>query len=153
MAAVSTITAVALVASAAIGAAGAISQGRAAKKQAEFTATVQRQQAERERLEAANREEDFRRDQSKRMAQRRAALGASGVEIGTGSPLLASEDFAAETELQALRVRSGGETRATRLEQSALLTSAAGKNAQTAGFVRAGSLLVGGAGKAAGQFA
>jgi hypothetical protein len=73
-------------------------------------------------------------------------LGASGVEPSEGSPLLVSEDFAGETEYQALRIRSGGELAATRLEQSARLSALAGRNARTAGFARGGSLLLQGAG-------
>lgn len=147
MAAFSTI---ALVAVAAISAAAAVQQGQAAKKQAGFTAAVQRQQATRERQVAASNERDFRRQQSRLMASRRAVLGASGVESGTGSTLLATEDFAAESELQALKIRAGGETNATRLEQSAQLQAMRGDAAATGGFMRAGSLLVSGGGKAFG---
>ncbi len=126
---------------------GAISQGQAAGRQADFKAAVTQQQAERERQVSASEEEDFRRRQSAILAQRRAGLGAAGVEIGTGTPLLAAGDFAAETELQALRIRSGGETRSTRLEQQAELTSAGGRSARTRGFFRAGSSLLSGAAK------
>ena len=56
MAVTSTTAIVLLAASAAISAAGAISQGRAAAKQASLQAEIQRQQAERERQEAALRE-------------------------------------------------------------------------------------------------
>lgn len=128
-----------------VSAGGAILQGQAANAQAKYQATIQRQQAERERQIAAAQEEDFRRRQSRLMSARRAAAGASGIDPSTGSPLLASEDFAAETELQALRIRSGGEARGTRLEQQAALTRAGGRARQTAGFIGAGtSLLQGG---------
>ena len=148
MAAISTI---ATVAAAAIGAAGAISQGQAAKKQANFQAAVSRQQAERARQQAEIDEQDFRRDQSRQMARRRAIMGASGVESATGSPLLATEDFASEVELQALRIRNGGEVNATRLNQQAELQGLAGRNAARAGFMRAGSLLVQGGATAYGN--
>lgn len=149
MAAISTIAAVA---STVVGAVGAISQGQAAKKQANFQAAIERQRAERERQEAAARESDFRRDQARLMGKRIAAMGGSGVESGTGSPLLASEDFAAEAELQALRIRNSGEVMSTRLEQSARLQEMAGRNAARAGFFRAGSLLISGAGDAYDKF-
>ena len=140
------ISTAATVASTALTAVAAISQGQAQKRQAEFQATVQRQQAERERQQAEADEQDFRRRQALLSSSRRAALGASGVEGGEGSPLLVSEDFAGEAELQALRLRSGGELRATRLEQSAQLQRLKGRNAQTGGFLRAGSSLLSGAG-------
>ena len=123
---------------------GAIRQGSAQQASLNFQAAVQRQQADRERQAAEGREEDFRRLTSGQMARRRAVLGASGVRPGAGSPLLVSEDFAAEAELQALRIRSGGALRATRLEQSAQLNVFQGTRAREAGFSRGGSLLLSG---------
>lgn len=136
------------IAAAVVSAIGVIQQGQASKKAANFQASVQLQQAAREREIAAANEQDFRRGQSRLMAQRRATLGGSGVQIGTGSPLIGSEDFTSETELGALRIRAGGETQATRLEQQASLTRFEGKQAQTASFFRAGSSLLNGFSKA-----
>ena len=140
-----------LIAGTAISAVGAVQSGIAANKQGKLQAGILAQQARSERQQAEAREGDFRAAQSRAFASRRAALGASGVQSGTGSPLLVSEDFAGEVELQALRIRSGGEVRATRLEQQALLSRFAGKAAQTSSFVRGGSLLLSGAGKAFGN--
>ena len=155
---------------------GAISEGNAARQQADFNAAailqqserqaqiderqaqIKDQQSAREREVAGVEEDDFRREQRRLFAQRRAALGVSGIDISTGSPLLAAEDFITEAELQALRIRSGGETSAIRLRQqavlgrsagrtSATLTSAAGKSAQIRGFTRAGASLLTGFGK------
>lgn len=114
---------------------GTVLQSRAASKQAEFQSAVQRQQADRERQIAAAQEEDFRRQQSRLLASSRAARGASGVQSGTGSPLLVAEDFAAETELQALRLRAGGDTQATRLEQQAALTRQGGRSRARSGLL------------------
>lgn len=138
---------IALIAGAAVSAVGAVQQGQAANKQGKLQSAFLLQQAEGERQAAAARESDFRKSQSREMARRRAALGASGVVQSTGSPLLASEDFAGEVELQALRIRQGGEVSATRLQQQASLARLQGKNAQTGGFLRGGSLLVSGAGR------
>lgn len=140
---------IATIGGAAISAVGAIRQGNAARAQSDLQSQVLQQQATSERGQAAANEEDFRRNQSRVLAARRAALGASGIDQSTGSPLLVAEDFAGETELQALRVRTGGEIRATRAEQQAQLQRFTGKQAQTAGFIRGGSLLVGGIGTAA----
>lgn len=145
-----TIAAAAAIASAGVGAYGAIQQGQQAAAQSRFQSAVMRQQAERERMEAGAAEDDFRRQQSRLFARRRALLGGTGVDPATGSPLLTSQDFAAETELQALRIRSGGQVRATRLEQSADLERMRGRNAQTGSYFRAGSLLLSGAGRAYG---
>lgn len=143
-------TAAALVGTA-VSAVGAVQQGRATQASLDYQAAVDRQRAERERQEAAVAEEDFRRQQSALMAKRRANLGVSGVEATTGSPLLVSEDFAGEIELQALRIRNQGEVGATRLEQQATLNRAQGRAARTAGYTRAGSLLLSGAGTAFGR--
>lgn len=148
MAALSSIATAAIIGGAAVSAAGAVAQGNAAAGQAKFQAAVQRQQATHEREIAAGWERDFRRDQSALFAERRARMGATGVEGGTGSALLASEDFAREAELQALRIRAGGDVAATRLRQQAQLTRAGGQAAQAAGFMRAGSSLLTGAGRA-----
>lgn len=137
----------ALLTAAALSAAGSISQGRAGKKQAQFEAGIGEQQAGREREIAIAEEGDFRKRQSAVLAERRAAMGGSGVQTGTGTPLLAFEDFATEVELQARRIRAGGETRATRLEQEASLRRVAGRNAQTQGYFRAGSSLLSGYGQ------
>ena len=130
-----------------ISAVGAIQQGQAASAQSKLQAGILRQQAEQERLQAASNEADFRRQQQFLLARRRAMLGAAGVDPAAGSPLLVSEDFAGEVELQALRIRSGGKLRATRLEQQAGLERFSGRAARRADFIRGGSLLVTGAGK------
>lgn len=137
-------TTTALLIAAGITAASAVSQGQSAKKQARFKAAINEQQAARERQIAASEEEDFRRRMSRILAERRAGLGGAGIETGTGSPLLSASDFAAEAELNALRIRSGGQTQATRLEQQAQLTRMAGRSAQRRGFARAGSSLLSG---------
>ena len=136
----------AIAAGAAISAFGAVQQGRAANQEAQFQSDILKQQAERESTISRQNEEDFRRGAFADLATRKAGL--SGVEPGSGSPLLASEDFAGEVELQALRLRSGGEVRATRLQQQASLVRTRGQNARTAGFIRGGSLLLTGGGQA-----
>ena len=125
---------------------GAISQGKAAQAQANLQSGILQQQATRERQQAAADEDDFRRKQSRILAARRAVGGASGI-TPTGSSLLVAEDFAGEVELNALRIREGGELRATRAEQKATLQRFKGRAASRAGFFRGGSLLLTGAGK------
>jgi len=145
-----TIGAIAAVGGMAISAVSAIQQGQAANQAAKTQAEIYRQQAERERQDAANREDDYRRAASRQLATRRALMGASGVEAGEGSPLMVSQDMAGEAEYQALRVRSGGEVQATRLEQQAALARAEGRNKQRGSYFRAGASLLRGASSAAG---
>lgn len=146
-----TVANVASVAGAAIGAVGALSSGAAARRQGDLQSEVLRQQAERERLDAAARERDFRSQQSRLMARRRALLGASGVDPAAGSPLLTTEDMTGEAELQALRIRAGGETVSNRLQQQAVLERAKGRSEQSSGFFRAGASLLTGVGGAFGR--
>lgn len=134
---------------AAASAAASLYGGIQANQQAKAQASIYNQQAERERQQAKADEEEFRNQQQRAMARRRAVMGASGVDLSTGSPLLASEDFASETELQALKIRNGGEVRGTRLQQQAALTAAKGRSDMTSGFIRGGSLLFSAGEKAA----
>lgn len=145
-----TISAIATGAGVALQAFSAIQQGQATSAQAGLQAGILEQQATSSRQRAAADEADFRARQSRVLAKRRAGLGASGVDPGTGSPLLVSEDFAGEVELAALRIRTGGEVRATRAEQQATLQRFTGRAARKSGFVRSGALLLTGAGKAFG---
>lgn len=133
---------------AAAAAAGNVSQAQAAKKQSNFQANVARQQAESERLAAAEQERDYRKVQSSRLAQIRASMGASGTDTSTGTPLLALADFEGETERNALRIRSGGEIRSRRLDELGGFYGSAGKIAEAAGYGRAGSSLLSGAASA-----
>lgn len=144
----STIGTSAIVLGSVVGAVGAISSSQAAANQAEYQADIAEEQAAQERIASRQEEEDTRREHARLFAKRRAALGGSGVQLAEGSPLLASEDFASESELQALRVRAGGEQRATRLEQQGELFKSSAKSSRTAGFIRGGSLLLSGAGQA-----
>lgn len=117
--------------------------GSTAHKQSLAESTASRVQAARERQIAADEERDFRIRQSAEAAKRRAALGASGTDAGTGTPLIAMGDFAGEVELQARRIREGGRIRAQRLEEEADLTRKAGRSAMKRGLIRGGASLFG----------
>jgi len=125
-----------------MGGIGAIAGGNAAKKQADFQASVANQQAEQEITAAAEAERDFRRNQDAQLAESRAAAGAGGIRLDAGSTLASFVDFKGEEELQAQRIRKGGEIKAQRLRQGAQLDQMAGSAAQLQGFTRAGSTLL-----------
>lgn len=138
-------TAALLAASLAVSAVGAIGQGIAAKKAADFNAAIALQRAQRER-DIANRNADiFRRRQNALSANERARRAGAGVLPGTGTPLLVSDAFIDEALIGEATIRAGGETRATRLEAEAALARFRGRNARTAGFFRAGSTILSGA--------
>ena len=96
------------------------------EEQSAAQALIEEQRAQREREIAVAEESDFRRSQSRNLAERRAALGGAGVRLDTGSPVLAMGDFVAEAEIQARRIRAGGAMDALRLEQQANLLRATG---------------------------
>jgi hypothetical protein len=134
-----------------VSAVGAISGGQAAGELGEQQAAISAEQALQEKLLTEAEVRDFARNQSRVFGERRAALGASGIDPSTGSAVLAAEDFAAEVELNKRRIQLGGEVRATRLEQQADLQRQAGRAAKTAGFFRGGASLLTGIG-ASNQF-
>lgn len=148
--ALATSTVIGLIAAGA-SAAGQISDANAEKKQMDFQSRVASQQAESERQVAADQERDYRKAQSARLAEFRAGLGASGTSSSTGTPLLALADFEGETELNARRIRSGGEIRSRRLDEQGDFYSSAGRSAQSRGYARAGSSLLSGASSSFGK--
>ena len=70
-------------------------------------AKVQEQQAAFARKQAKIDAEEFRRRQRRILGQARAARGASGVDLLTGSPLLVDDDTIAEIEFGAARIVTG----------------------------------------------
>lgn len=121
----------------AIGVIGTIAAGQAAKAKANFQAQVAEQQGNRARQVAEVRERDFRKRISAQVATVRSIQG--DVQ---GSQLLALEDFSAEAEVSALRIREGGVIQQTRLQQQAELLRFGGKEAEKASFFRAGGQLL-----------
>lgn len=136
MVALTTIALVATAAAAVVGAAAAVKSGNAQKKMAN-------QQAEFDTQAATDRERDYRRETGFILAARRAGLGAQGVRQ-EGTPQLVDDSIVTESEIQALRIRKGGEAQAR-------ITRQGGKNAETAGYWRAGSSLLSGVGSMAGS--
>lgn len=140
---------IAAVGAAAVGATAAVRQGQAAKKTAEYNADIMAQQADQERQASRQEEREFRDRNRRLLAAGRARSGASGFTMA-GSPLLIAEDMASEVELQALKIRYGGDIKATRLEQQAGITSFEGQQAYNQGTMRAGASLLSSAGKSYG---
>lgn len=117
--------------------ASGVSQAAAAKQQSRAL----EQQAARERQIAELNARDFRRRSRAAQARIRAVGGARGVAPGTGSLLDSAADFEAESEFNALKILSGGDVRAARLEQQASLERRAGVSNLVGSGFRAGSQL------------
>ena len=124
---------------------GFLTQGAQARTASRFQADLLARQAQREREIAALEETEFRRRGDRLLATQRARLGASGVDF-TGTALDVAEDTAAEIELQALKIRSGGQAREAGLRGEAAFSRLRGDQAFRSGVAGAGaSFLRGGA--------
>lgn len=146
------------VASSAMGAMGAIQQGKAAQAQANFdaqmaerNAKISQNQALAEGQATAQRESKQRREARAFMGKQAAAFGSTGTAM-SGSALQLTEESATAAELDALNIRYEGT-----LKQQGLLADAvtqqyqakgmrvAGENAKKASYLSAGSQLLSGA--------
>lgn len=124
----------------AVAATGAVMQGYAAKQQGEFEDDVSKynaRQLENEAVQTRNKgteEENRQREKTAQLTSlQRAQLGASGVDVGSGSALALQEDADLLGEADALRIRSNFEDAATAQEDQALITRASGRAAKKAG--------------------
>jgi len=139
------IAAIAGLASAAVGTVSSIAAGQAQANAAEYSADVAQQQAERERLIAERESKDYRRRQSRLLATSKARRAASGV-THQASPPLVDEATAAEIELGAQDILSGGAATAYGYRQQAALSRSRGRSARTGSYLSAGSTLLTAAG-------
>ncbi|MGL4573646.1 MAG: virion core protein, T7 gp14 family [Burkholderiaceae bacterium] len=125
--------------------AGDISQGRAARKQADWQAgQLDRQAAEEQDLGAQQAAKT-----RKRTAQDRgsavAAYAGAGIKVGEGSALEVERYIEQEGETDAMMYLLNSDRRASALRDQAGMTRKAGRDAQRASYVSAvGSLLSGG---------
>src|SRR3990167_4511580 len=128
------------------GAVSSMQAGRAAQQNSAMQAELFRREAEQRRQISERDAEAFRKRQSRLQGTLRARIGGSGVTM-EGTPLMVAEDIAAESELQRLRILHGGAADESRLLTQASLERFAGQNARRQGNLRAGSLLLKGAGQ------
>lgn len=133
-----------------MGAIGQMNAGKAEAQAARYNAQVNEMNAAAERDKAAVEADDFRRANSRKVASSIAARGASGVDLGSGTPLMVSEDVVREIELGASRIGHDGATKSTAYKNQATLDRAKARNASAAGRIMAGSTLLSGAARAFG---
>jgi hypothetical protein len=131
---------------AAVSAVQAIQAGRAAKKQSEFNAAVADRNAGLARDQAAADADAQRRHSQRVLGGIRAGYGASGITM-EGSPLDVLEFSAANAELDRQNILYKGELRAMGYDDTAMLDRMRGDAAQSAGYEKAGSAILMGAGK------
>lgn len=108
----------------------AVRQGRAAKKE-------QQARAELDRVQTAFEAKQSERMKYLRLGAARAATAKSGGFFGEGSALDVLADITAQSDLERRQIRKGGGMRASAWEAS-------GKNAARAGYLQAGADLLSG---------
>ena len=127
-----------------------VQQGRFQQGVADYNARVAENEAEETRNAGVEEENKQRQKTAQLLSKQRAQLGASGVDLTSGSALQIQQDTQTLGEVDALRIRSNFENQATSLETGADLTRTEGANARSAGFGRAAGTLLSGAGTALG---
>jgi hypothetical protein len=160
------ITAGIALASALVGAAGSVQQGKAANASAKYNAKVADMNArisERRAYDSIERgkteEQAKRREVAQFKGRQEAAMSANGVDVGFGSPLDTLVDTATMGELDALTVRSnaareayGHQVEASNKTADANLSRMNGKAAKTGSYFQAAGTLLSGVGDAWGSY-
>lgn len=137
---------IAMIAATAFSAVSAVQQGQQQKKYNEWQAAQAEAEAQAEREMGEIQGARVRRQGRSQQSEARAALAASGVEVGAGTPVQIQGEIERRSEVDALNYILYGERKGARLEQEAAASRLAGKNAQAAGYRGAiGSVLRGGA--------
>ena len=145
-----TATAIVTAVSAAFTANQQIKKGKFEKGVADYNARVAENEAEETRNAGVEQENIQRRRTAELLSKQRAQLGASNVDLSTGSALQLQEDTATLGEADALRIRSNFEGRAEALETGSVLTRQQGEFAESAGRGDAFGTLLSGTSKALG---
>jgi hypothetical protein len=131
----------------------AVQQGKDAKRMGERNAAISEQAAldkDRDARIIANAQ----RDRNKAIQARQRALYAkSGVNLGTGSPLLVQAQQAGELELAALEIERTASVQSSQLRQQAVLDRMAGRSAYRGGRLAAAGTILQTAGSAATSYA
>jgi hypothetical protein len=115
-----------------LGVIGAIQGGKAEAGAAQYNADAAR-------AEAQSRETAQRAAAQRQLASIRAGVAKSGAMMA-GTPLAVLSESAANAEIDALNTRYSG-------QREAALYESRGRNARTAGYLRAGTSLLSSAGK------
>ena len=114
------------------------------KKTAAYTAKLAEEAGE-ESMAMAGIEAERHRDKIRRLkATQRASYAKSGVTM-EGSPLEVLADTQAQADLQEMIIRHGGQVEANAYERKGMFARRAGRSAETAGYIGAGSSLLAGA--------
>ena len=137
---------IALIASAVVGTGTAIYSGQVQKETAEVNAELQRREGAAAQDAAVAQAEKIRKAGAAQAAQANAALAASGVAVGEGTPLRINENIYQNAEDDAYNTLLTGKRQRQTANDQAGLTQFQGNAAQTAGYLNAASTVLSSAG-------
>jgi len=146
-----TIMAVTTVAATGMSAYQSIEQGKYQNDIAKYNASVTKNEATETRNKGTEAENEQRRQTAELLSKQRAQLGASNVDLSSGSALQLQADTETLGEADALRIRSNYDSTYDSLQSQAALTLNQGSNAESAGKTAAYGSILGGTSKILGS--
>ena len=132
------------VASTAVATGAAIKQGSDAKSAVDANADAQRKTAISVENQGAQQAADAQLKAKRTAAAGVAAAGAGGIDPSTGTPLTLSSQTAEFGELDSLRIINNASRTAWGYQTQAGIDNLQGSQAETAGYLKGGSTLLGG---------
>lgn len=142
------LAAYAAVASAVVGAGAAYYSGQQQKQTQETNAELTRRQVALEKDAAVAQAEKIRKAARQQQAEATANLAASGISVGSGTPIRISNEIYKTSEQDAYQTILSGTRAQTEGNIQAGMLATAGQNAETTGYLNAGSSLLSGAASA-----
>jgi hypothetical protein len=137
-------TKAAVVGGTALSAIGTIQAGRAESGAASAEAELAEAQASQEGLREAEQERLIRKSAKELQGRQRAAAAASGVRVGTGTPLLIQADTLLTAEEDIATLKANTDVAKSRFRSSAQTFKEIGKSRRTASRFKAGSSVLSG---------
>lgn len=128
--------------SAILSAGGSISGGQAQQNAYNANAELEEKQGEIARGQSFSSAEQVWQKVQQTLGAQRAAYGAAGVDVGTGSPLEVMAESARRGQLARMATLFQGEAQQQTAQTQAALDRYAGKAAKKAGLIQAGSTLL-----------
>lgn len=141
-----------ILAAATVSAVGAVRQGQAASNAANYNAEVASQNAQAMSAQGEAASEQLTRTTEQRQGAAMAAYGASGVQMGEGSPMDVMQSNVRAATLDNLTSQYNYKMRGLGYQDSAALMSSQASNDTTAGYLSGMGALFQGAGTAIPKF-
>lgn len=128
-----------------MGADGARREGQARKRQLDYQASLNEEEAARVEEQTVDQLRRFRIEAAKATGSNRAAIAASGIRLG-GSAQAILEENAMNMAKDEVNIQLAGDRRAEALREEARLNRMGGQSAQASGSTRASAQLLSGIG-------